>query len=194
MVKPSKPKFVLGVDLDGVVAEFYEGLRLIAADWKGVSPAKLPKRVSYGLPEWGIKDRDEYDDLHRFAVTQKNLFNILKPIKGAPSVLRKINRDDIRIRIITHRLYIKYVHLLTVQQTVGWLEKYGIPYWDLCFMKDKAAVGADLYIEDSPENIKELQKGHDVIIFTNSTNKGLQGTRANSWEDVESIVNKKLNK
>ena len=29
-------KFVLGVDLDGVVADFYTGLRVIAAEWLDV--------------------------------------------------------------------------------------------------------------------------------------------------------------
>jgi UDP-glucose 4-epimerase len=31
-----------------------------------------------------------------------------------------------------------------LRQTVEWLDFYDVPYWDLCFMKDKAAVGADL--------------------------------------------------
>ena len=31
--------------------------------------------------------------------------------------------------------------LAAVEQTVAWLDHHGIPYWDLCFMKDKAAVG-----------------------------------------------------
>ena len=38
-----------------------------------------------------------------------------------------------------------------------WLDNHGIPYWDLCFMRDKGDVGADLYVEDSPENIKSLR-------------------------------------
>ena len=32
----TETKFVLGVDLDGVVADFYPGLRPIAAEWLGV--------------------------------------------------------------------------------------------------------------------------------------------------------------
>ena len=34
-----------------------------------------------------------------------------------------------------------------------WLDNHDIPFWDLCFMKHKGQVGADIYIEDSPEHV-----------------------------------------
>lgn len=48
--KNQKP-FVLGVDLDGTCADFYEGLRPIAAEWLGVDPESLTREVSWNLPE-----------------------------------------------------------------------------------------------------------------------------------------------
>jgi 5'(3')-deoxyribonucleotidase len=86
------------------------------------------------------------------------------------------------------------VHLRSsVRQTVEWLEEHGIPYWDICFMKSKGDVGADFYIEDSPNNIKALQAGgKDVLIFDNSTNPEVPGERARSWEEVEQFVLKKV--
>ena len=148
------------------------------------------KKFHGGLPEWGLnKAPGGYLALHRYAVTQCELFRKLKPIAGAAQTLRRLSENDIRIRIITHRLYIKYFHQQAIDQTIEWLDRYDIPYWDLCFMKDKAAVGADLYIDDSPENVKRLRAGdHDTIIFTNSTNRDLEGLRANNWTEVESIV------
>lgn len=87
----------------------------------------------------------------------------------------------------------KYTHEMSVTQTVQWLEAYGIPYWDICFMKAKGEVGAQLYIEDSPSNIKALQTANkDVLIFTNSTNKGVLGDRADTWDEVERFVLKKV--
>src|SRR5262245_57636863 len=132
--------FVLGVDLDGVVADFYGGLREIAAEWLEVPIDSLPAKVSYGLPEWSLdKDPGGYDELHRFAVTQRELFLRLKPISGAPMALRRLSADhDVRIRVITHRLFIKYFHETAIRQTVEWLDRHDIPYWDMCFMKDKA--------------------------------------------------------
>lgn len=186
-------RFVLGIDLDGVVSDFYGALRPIAAEWRGVSVEDLTKEVSYGLKEWGIK-REEYQELHRFAVTQREIFATQPPIAGAPAALRRLGfNDSIRIRIITHRLYTKYTHEISVRQTTEWLEEQGIPYWDICFLKEKGDVGAHLYIEDSPSNIASLRKaGKDVLIFTNSTNKNVEGKRADTWEEVEKIVLEKL--
>ena len=56
-------------------------------------------------------------------------------------------------------------------------------------MKEKDRVGASLYIEDSPSNIRALREANKrVIIFTNSTNVGEEGLRADTWEDVEVLV------
>lgn len=186
---PNK-EFVFGVDLDGVVADFYGGLRGIAAEWLNVPVESLTTNVSFGLPEWGLENAPGgYNALHRFAVTQREFFRILNPLPGAPLALRRLSEHHIRIRIITHRLFIKYFHQVAIRQTVEWLDYHDIPYWDLCFMKDKAAVGADLYIEDAPQNIERLRRDdHDVIVFSNSTNARVSGPRANTWEEVVPLV------
>jgi 5'(3')-deoxyribonucleotidase len=192
----SKKSFVFGVDLDGTCADFYRGLRPIAAEWLSVDLDSLPREVSWGLPEWGVdKAPGGYLDLHKFAVTQRELFRRLEPMPGAPLALRKLSKEGVRIRIITHRLFIKYFHQLAVQQTVNWLDHHDIPYWDLCFMSDKGAVGADLYIEDSPDNIGKLRAdGHPTIVFTNSTNRALPGPRADTWDHVHELVMQELAK
>ena len=188
MAEPKK--FVVGVDLDGVCADFYEGLREVAAEWLGVGLETLTHDVTYGLPEWKLERCGEYDDLHRFAVTERDLFRTLRPIYGAPAVLRHLAyQHKMRIRIITHRLFIPHFHQKAISQTVEWLDHHGIPYWDLCFMRDKTAVGADVYIEDSPKNVLSLREdGNTVVVFTNSTNRGVPGPRADNWDEVERSV------
>ncbi len=190
----ARAPFVLGVDLDGVVADFVRGLRPVAAEWLGVDVARLPGDVSYGFPEWGLDACGGYEALHRFAVKHRDLFRRLPPIAGAPAALRRISsRGDVRIRIITHRLYIPWFHQEAVQQTVEWLEHHGIPYWDLCFMRDKGAVGADLYLEDSPDNIQALRRaGHPTVVVSNSTNRHLPGPRAESWAEIETLVSARI--
>jgi 5'(3')-deoxyribonucleotidase len=181
--------FILGVDLDGVVGDFYGAMRRIAAEWLNKPIAMLPVEVSFALKEWGVAEYGGYERLHRFAVTQRNLFRDMQPIQDAPATLRKLSMRGIRIRIITHRLYLKYVHKTSITQTVDWLDSWDIPYWDICFMKDKGAVGAHVYIDDSPENVVKLREhGCRTIVFTNSTNRRLPGPRANSWQDAERLV------
>lgn len=116
-----EPEYVVGLDLDGVVADFYSRMREIAADWQGVPVHSLTEEVSYGLPEWGLVD-GEYKRLHRYAVTQRRLFASMPAIEGAPQAIRRLSAEKVRLRIITHRLYLEYSHEVSVAQAVQWLE------------------------------------------------------------------------
>ncbi len=182
---------IIGVDLDGVCADFYGRMREIASEWLECDLEDLTPNVSYGLPEWGVND---YESLHRFAVTQRDLFSTIKMIDGARKYLRLLSDEKARIRIITHRLFISYFHKMAVSQTIEWLDENGIPYRDLCFMKDKGQVGADIYIEDAPENVKKLREaGLYTICFANSTNKNIADPRVNTWEEAYMLI-KEYNK
>jgi 5'(3')-deoxyribonucleotidase len=182
-------EFIFGVDLDGVVGDFYGSMREITAAWLEKPLESLPEDVSFGLDEWKIDEFGGYERLHRFAVTQRDLFRGMKPIKNASKILRKLSARGIRIRIITHRLFLKYSHRATITQTVDWLDSHDIPYWDLCFMKDKGAVGAHVYIDDAPRNIELLRANNcKCIVFSNSTNRNVHGPRADNWYDVEKLV------
>lgn len=194
----NQKSFVFGVDLDGVVADFIGGLRPVAAEWLGVPESSMAQEVGYGLAEWqldrmGTSAADGYERLHRFAMTQRNLFRDLSPIENAPATLRRLSAMGVRIRIITHRIYIEHFHRQALTQTIDWLDHHGIPYWDLCFMKEKSAVGADLYIEDSPANIAGLREANcDVICFGNSTNVDVAQPRVTTWQQVEQLVCERL--
>jgi beta-phosphoglucomutase-like phosphatase (HAD superfamily) len=76
-----------------------------------------------------------------------------------------------------------------VVQTLEWLERHGVPYWDLCFMASKSSVDANVYVEDSPANIEALRRaGKEVMIFRNSTNRDLPPPSATQWGEVERWV------
>jgi 5'(3')-deoxyribonucleotidase len=181
--------FVLGLDLDGCVANFIERMRQIYAEWSGKDVATLNPDPTYGFPEWGLVP-GEYDRLHRFAVTQRELFSSMEPLPGAPSALRRLSAEGLRIRIATHRLFIAYFHEPAASQTIRWLENHGIPYWDLCLIQDKAAIRADLFVEDSVPNIKKLESfGCETVCITNSTNVGdTVPLRAADWAEAEVLI------
>ncbi len=184
-----KPSTVIGVDLDGVCGDFYGRMREIASEWFECPLDQLSREVSYGLTEWGVTGTNQYESLHRFAVTQRELFKTMRMIPGARKYLRMLSDEGYRIRIITHRLFIHYFHASAVQQTVEWLDSHGIPYWDLCFMKEKAQVGADIYLEDAPHNVTQLrERGLYTICFANSTNLHISSPRAASWNEVYDMV------
>jgi 5'(3')-deoxyribonucleotidase len=187
-----KGKVVLGVDLDGVCADFYARMHQIAAEWFEVPLSRLPKKVTFGLKEWGIQSQEQYASLHQFAVTQRDLFTTVPMIPGARRYLRKLSDEGYRIRVITHRLFIQFFHETAVRQTIRWLDDHGIPYWDLCFMKEKDQVGADIYVEDNPSNLETLRgRGHYAICFSNSTNSHIGKPRARTWKEVYELIKAK---
>jgi len=184
---------VLGLDLDGCVADFVGSMRKIYAEWSGKPKERLDQNPIYGFPEWGLIE-GEYEKLHRFAITQKDLFLNVFPIDGAAQSLRRLSTEGIWIRVATHRIFIPNFHAQAANQTIKWLEKYDIRYWDLCLIQDKAAVFANLFVEDSPVNIKRLEKkGIETICFTNSINKNDTeiAQRAANWEEAEELIRQK---
>jgi 5'(3')-deoxyribonucleotidase len=189
---PDGPRqFVLGVDLDGVCADYYPFMRAVVGEWLGRDPEQMPRDVGWEMAEWGVEP-GEFHKVHRFAVVERGLFLEMGMIPGAGPALRRLSNLGIRIRIITHRLIIEHFHQIAVSQTVEWLDRHAIPYWDLCFMGEKGAVNADLYIEDSPHNIEALlQEQRDVIVFTHSANRHLEVSaerRARDWDEAERLI------
>lgn len=85
----AETRFIFGVASDGVCADFYGALRPIVAEWIVMEVETLTEEVGYGLAQWGIDSIETYNEIHRFAVTQRNLFRDLKPINGAPAALRR---------------------------------------------------------------------------------------------------------
>lgn len=193
---PYKTRYVIGLDLDGVCADFYSKMREIAAEWLEVDINTLEKDVEFGLMEWGIDPKEDYDRLHRFAVTQRDLFLEMDPIPGAARAIRNLGLEGARIRIITHRLFIRHFHEIAVQQTTRWLDRNGFRYWDLCFMRDKEAVSANIYVDDTPSKVTELiannsDKKFKVLVYTNSTNVKLDfpgATRVDDWSQAEDFI------
>lgn len=120
----------------GCVPTSTHGCEKFVAEWKGVTVDSLSTDVSYGLPEWQLAP-GEYTRIHRFAVTQRRLFETMDVIPGAPQSIRRLGTEGVRIRIITHRLFIRFFHEHAAAQTVRWLDDHAIPYWDLCFMRTR---------------------------------------------------------
>jgi 5'-nucleotidase len=184
-----RPEFILGVDLDGVVANHTWRFREIMAEIRGVDPETMPMDRSWDFHEWGFGP-DEYAHYHRIAVMEHDMFRTMPPIDGAADVLWRLSDAGVWIRIITHRLYVHWGHEKAVADTAAWLDIHKIPYRDLCFLGAKPQVEADAYIDDAPHNIEQLRAaGNTVIAFEQPYNRDLVGDpRARSWFDIEEIV------
>ena len=182
-------QFVLGVDLDGVVADHTRRFREIVAELRGIDPESLTLERSWDFHEWGF-EADEYDRLHKQAVIEFSMIRTMAVIPGAADALWRLSDAGIWIRIITHRLYVNWAHERAVGDTAAWLDEHKIPYLDLCFLGAKPEVQADAYIDDAPHNIAALRElGNTVIVFDQPYNRHITGgPRAADWDEVEGIV------
>ncbi len=185
---------ILGVDIDNVLADYTDGLRRIVAAERGVDPSTLPTPAAWGAyEEWGFND-DTFLDLHRRAVVDHRVFQTLPAMPGAAAALQRLSDEGVRIRIVTHRLYVSGTHRIAASDTVQWLEEHGIPYWDLCMIARKGDVGCDLYVDDAPHNIVHLrERGHTAIVYDwpynrHADGQPLAGPRATSWVEVERLA------
>jgi 5'(3')-deoxyribonucleotidase len=179
---------ILGVDLDGVCCDYYKRIREIAAEWKGCDLETLEPDVDRDLRNWGIASQSVYNELHKFAVLQRQLYSSLDEIPGSGEWLRKL-ATQYRIRLISYRLFVPGLHRVTIEQTVEWLEANNIPYWDLCFVKNKQEVYADIYVEDDPRSVQSLREaGKKVICFANCRNRDLPPPRVGQWEEVYHLL------
>lgn len=181
-------KFVFGVDIDGVVADYTAGFAGFVAACRGVSPDDLPPNRSYGFDEWRAGD-EGFDRLHRLAVVEQRMLLRLPMIEGASDALWRLSDAGVWIRVITHRLYFNWSHAVTVTDTVSWLEDKGIPYRDICFLGDKPEVGANLYVDDAPHNITALRaSGSEAVVFDQPYNRSVAPPRAVGWKELERLV------
>jgi len=180
--------FVFGVDLDGVCADYTRAFRDFCADRLDRDPETLPLDRSWDFREWGFDDA-QFETMHKAAVTEGRLLANLDVIEGAAESLWRLSDAGVWIRIVTHRLYVNWSHSAAAGDTVEWLDRARIPYRDLCFLGAKNDVGADVYIDDGPHNIKNLRSaGRTAIIFDQPYNQDLPGLRARNWQEAEEIV------
>ena len=180
--------FVLGVDLDGVCADYTTAFRKIAATEMNVEESDLPLTRSWDFSEWGLT-QDQYQELHHKAVTEHRMLRDMPVMDEAAESLWRLSDIGVWIRIITHRLYVNWGHARAVADTVDWLDTNKLPYRDICFLGDKPQVGAHLYIEDAPHNIEALKNtGNRVIIFDAPYNQDISGPRAQNWITCEHLI------
>ncbi len=184
---------VLGVDLDGVCADYEGAFRAAVMRQQQRDASELPPQtVMDAYSQWGFTF-EQFEDAHRRAVLEDRMFRHMEPLPGVSEALWELSDLGVWIRIITHRLIFNWAHEISAADTAAWLDANQIPYRDLCFIGDKPNVGADLYVDDSPGNIVSLREaGKTAIVFDQPYNRDLSGPRAERWPDVVALVQAEL--
>ncbi len=163
----------LGIDLDGVVANFNEGWinrynRDFGAD------LNVDQVVEWDAPTQltHFAGMREFWDWARTCGEGKSLFRPLGTYPDALDSLEELHRSGHRIVILTTKPN------FAIHDTYEWLAQNEIPTTEVHIVEDKTAVDCDIYLDDADHNLEALRltrPGSTVCRFVRPWNSPADG-------------------
>jgi 5'(3')-deoxyribonucleotidase len=177
----------LGIDLDGVVADFNRGW--IARCNRERGTTLEPEHVVGwdGLHHLaGFASMDGFWAWARHdAATGRSVFRDLPPMPDAVPSLERLARRH-RIVILTSRFD------WAIPDTLHWIARHQIPAREVHFVERKQDVPCDVYLDDAPHQLAALVAGRpDALVCraVRSWNQPVPGASdVTSWVDFERLV------
>lgn len=180
--------FELGVDLDGVVFDYTEGLRHYMVEVVGHDRGLLPDPTDWDFTGWPFAGRDHFIETHLEALAD-GLFSYSPVIPGAQEALWRLSNLGVGIHIVTNRFIRNGHHKAAVSQTIECLDKHDLPYDGITFIKDKTRIDVDVLLEDAPHNLfAMIEAGKPVIAFDTLYNRHVDCPRAMNWTEAEEMI------
>jgi 5'(3')-deoxyribonucleotidase len=138
------PRMRLGIDLDGVVANFTSG-------WMKFYNRQFGTDLVFeDSKKWNdLVDLTHFDDIDQFWEWSSNLegrslFWHLEPFPGAVEALHDLGADGHEIVILTQK------PAFAIKDTHDWVRRHAIPSGEIHILDDKWAVDCDVYLDDGP--------------------------------------------
>ena len=200
-VIPATPPRI-ALDLDGCVFQYEHGLRsFLLAEGQSV-PMEPASHWSLKESGW-FKTEADFLVAHTRAVTVGGLYRDLLPYPDAIEVLQNLFSDGYQIDIVTSRFHGGVQHVSQFDTAVSLLNNE-VPYTNILYLDDKARFDADIYVDDSPEQVLNyLRNGRKVIMPIREYNRyllsggwsagpGAELFAANDWHEISNIISQEL--
>ena len=162
----------IGVDLDGVVANFTKG-------WTKYYEEEFGKKIlEDDIQSWGLSEPlthfKEDLDFWKWAkdINGSSIFRNLEVYENSVETLNELSKSGHDIVIISSKPW------WSIHDTLMWLGENKIPTKEIHFIEDKWTIDCEVYIDDAPyqlENYKENTVDKKIIRFVRSYNKPLDG-------------------
>ncbi len=176
----------IGVDLDGVVANFTEG-------WTSQYKKDFGKKIlDSEITDWGLaKPLTHFDkeiDFWNWAkdINGSSIFRHLKTYKNSVETLRELAFAGYEIIILSSKPW------WAVHDTLMWIGENKIPSKEIHFIEDKWNVECDVYIDDAPHQLESFVKHAPeklILRFVREYNRPVQGTLdLHNWLELTSLL------
>jgi len=176
----------IGVDLDGVVADFTTG-------WTTQYFKDFGKKIEESdITEWGLAS-----PLTHFK-KEIDFWNWAKDINGN-SIFRNLPLYEGAVTTLLEQVHFGHEVIIisskpwwSMNDTLIWLGENKIPTKEIHFTEEKWKVDCDVYIDDAPHQLKNFtKKTRDKLIirFVRPYNRPLEGVvDLHKWKDLTSLL------
>ena len=177
----------IGVDLDGVVANFTKG-------WTKYYEEEFGKKIlEDDIQSWGLSEPlthfKEDLDFWKWAkdINGSSIFRNLEVYENSVETLNELSKSGHDIVIISSKPW------WSIHDTLMWLGENKIPTKEIHFIEDKWTIDCEVYIDDAPyqlENYKENTVDKKIIRLVRSYNKPLDGVfDIYNWNELIPLLN-----
>lgn len=179
---------IIGIDFDGVVADFISGFRAWVIRQTGRAIVEFPDPQTWEFySEWGLS-RDEWEKLLRTFMYSEE-FKYLTPLPGVLEGLGELRRMGHHIAIITARGCDERSTRKAQAVTCEWLARHNTPYDSLIFTGEKGMVALDILLDDRPENLNDAGAHLAIPVCMDMLyNRGWEGHRVSSFAEFVRLV------
>lgn len=162
----------LGIDLDGVVANFTKGWMTFYNSQYGTD-LKVEDSVAWNdlVDLTHFRDIDEFWDWSS-DLDGKSIFWHLDTFPGAIEALNELTRDGHHIAILTTK------PPFAVHDTLEWLARQQLPTTEIHILEDKWRVDCDVYLDDGPHVLPRLateRPDRTVCRYVRPWNQAIKG-------------------
>jgi len=175
----------LGIDLDGVVADFNKG-------WVTRYNADFGAALSSSdITSWdAAADLTHFDDMGGFWRWARggdggSVFRHLEPYPGAIETLERLQRNHEVVIITTKPRWAVY-------DTFAWIAEHRVPTMEVHMTEAKWRVPCDVYLDDAPHQLLDLHRNRPEAVvcrFVRAWNAPIPGVRdVRDWDEFLALV------
>lgn len=176
----------LGIDLDGVVADFNGG-------WIRFYNEEFDANVGlHDVDHWdGIPDATHFSSMREFwewarHLDGASLFRHLDTYPGAVETMWELAKQRHQIVILTSKPF------WATHDTYAWIAEKGLPTREVHILDDKWRVECDVYLDDAPHNVVDIHYHRPeaaMVRYIRPWNSYVPGTHSiATWTEFQVFV------